>query len=50
METTNSDGIKLRDKLKHLHGAAHDLKNKLLKFKFISRNDLLLTMQISRDL
>ena len=50
METTNSDGIKLRDKLKHLHGAAHDLKNKLLKFKFISRNDLLLTMQISREL
>ncbi|GKR06582.1 hypothetical protein KAM463_21470 [Aeromonas caviae] len=50
METTNSDGTKLRDKLKHLHGAAHDLKNKLLKFKFISRNDLLLTMRISRDL
>ena len=50
METTNPDDTKLRDKLKHLHGAAHDLKNKLLKFGFVSRADLLLTMQTSREL
>ncbi|MGL6573659.1 hypothetical protein ACSZOD_10400 [Aeromonas hydrophila] len=46
METTNRDDTKLRDKLKHLHGAAHDLKNKLLKFGFVSRTDLLQTVQL----
>lgn len=46
METTNRDDTKLRDKLKHLHGAAHDLKNKLLKFGFVSRADLLQTAKI----
>ncbi|WP_111805654.1 hypothetical protein [Aeromonas allosaccharophila] len=46
METTNRDGTKLRDKLKHLHGAAHDLKNKLLKFELVSRTDLLQTAQL----
>ncbi|MBS4694232.1 hypothetical protein J4G65_01875 [Aeromonas allosaccharophila] len=46
METTNRDGSKLRDKLKHLHGAAHDLKNKLLNFGFVSRTDLQQTVQI----
>lgn len=50
METTNRDDTKLRDKLKHLHGAANDLKNKLLKFELVSRTDLLLTMRSSRDL
>jgi hypothetical protein len=46
METTNNDGSKLRDKLKHLHGAAHDLKNKLLKFELVSQDDLLQTAQL----
>lgn len=46
METTNRDGSKLRDKLKHLHGAAHDLKNKLLNFGLVSRTDLQQTVQI----
>ena len=46
METTNPDDTKLRDKLKHLHGAAHDLKNKLLNFGFVSRTDLQQTVQI----
>ncbi len=46
METTNRDDTKLRDKLKHLHGAAHDLKNKLLNFGFVSRTDLQQTVQI----
>ncbi|MFM4750183.1 hypothetical protein ACEUDE_20800 [Aeromonas veronii] len=50
MKTTNRDDTKLRDKLKHLHGAAHDLKNKLLKFELVSRTDLLLTMRSSRAL
>ena len=46
METTNRDDTKLRDKLKHLHGAAHDLKNKLLKFELVSRTDLLQTAKL----